>query len=159
MVYYLIQAYKKEVDNVYQGHLYPSYVTSYYMEKGGKGFGLQSGLPDALKFLDEKTAEEWKEYAEKAYHDREFEVVPLDGRILGRVNPRYVVTEGAFGVYGHSHGNSPKVNDAHISEVAYSPKNDYDFKARSAEIRKIVDGICANADKINVMADEIMKNK
>ena len=39
MVYFLIQAYKKEVDKQYQRHLYPSYLTAYYMEKGGKGFG------------------------------------------------------------------------------------------------------------------------
>lgn len=123
MVYYLIQAYKKEVDETYKGHLYPSYVTSYYMEKGGRGFGLQSGLPDALKFLDEKTAEEWKEIADNAYPDREFEIVPLDGRILGRVNPRFVVTNGFVGSYGHSHGNTTKI--AHVCEihqVQYKPK-------------------------------------
>ena len=91
MVYYLIQAYKKEVDETYQGHLYPSYLTSYYMEKGGQGFGLQSGLPDALKFVNKKTAEEWKVIAEKTYPDRTFDVVPLDSRILGKVVPRFVL--------------------------------------------------------------------
>lgn len=159
MVYYLIQAYKKEIDDTYKGHLYPSYVTSYYMEKGGRGFGLQSGFPDALKFLDEKTAEEWKEIAEMTYADREFEIVPFDGRIFGRVQPRYVVTEGAFGVYGHSHGNPPKCNDVPISEAEYKPHNVDEFKARSAEIRKIVDDICASADKIQSMTDEIIKSK
>lgn len=91
MIYYLVQAYKKEVDEVYQRHLYPSYLTSYNMKKGGDAFGLQSGLPDALKFVDEKTAEEWKLLAEKTYPDRTFEVVPVDSRILGKVVPRFVL--------------------------------------------------------------------
>ena len=91
MVYYLVQAYKKEVDEQYLRHLYPSYLTSYNMKKGGDAFGLQSGLPDALKFVNEETAEEWKTIAEKIYPDRTFEVVPLDGRILGKVVPRFIV--------------------------------------------------------------------
>ena len=91
MVYYLVQAYKKEVDEQYQRHLYPSYLTSYNMKKGGDAFGLQSGLPDALKFVNEETAKEWKVIAEKIYPDRIFDVVPLDSRILGKVIPRFVL--------------------------------------------------------------------
>ena len=91
MVYYLIQAYKKEIDTEYQRHLYPSYLTSYKMEKGGKDFGLQSGFPDALKFLDENTALEWKAIAESAYPNRIFDIVPFDARIFGKVVPKYVL--------------------------------------------------------------------
>ena len=91
MIYYLVQAYKKEVDEMYQRHLYPSYLTSYHMKKGGDAFGLQSGLSDALKFVNEKTAEEWKSLAERTYTDRVFDVVPIDSRILGKVTPRFVV--------------------------------------------------------------------
>lgn len=158
MVYYLIQAYKKEVDDTYKGHLYPSYVTSYYMEKGGRGFGLQSGMPDALKFLDEKTAEEWKAIAENAYPDREFDVVPLDGRILGKVQPRYVVTDGAFGVYGYSHGNPPKCDAANVERVNHEPKTIDEIKATAERIRKIVDEICESSDKIQTIADDTVKN-
>ena len=111
MIYYLVQAYKKEVDAQYQRHLYPSYLTSYHMNKGGDGFGLQSGMADALKFLDEKTAEEWKGIAERTYDDREFEVVPFDSRIFGRVNPRFMVADNSVGSYGQSHGHPTKYDD------------------------------------------------
>ena len=158
MNYYLVQAYKKEVDEQYQRHLYPSYLTSYKMNKGGDGFGLQSGMADALKFLDEKTAEEWKEIAEKTYPDREFDVVPFDGRIFGRVEPRFVVADNFFGIYGYSHGNPPKCDDVPVSEAEYKPHNVDAFKARAAEIRKIVDGVCASTDKIQSMTDEIVND-
>jgi hypothetical protein len=129
------------------------------MEKGGQGFGLQSGLPDALKFLDEKTAEEWKKIAEDTYPDREFEIVPFDGRIFGRVEPRFVVADNFIGIYGHRHANPAKCEDAPINETEYKPHRTDEFKARSAEIRKIVDGICAVSDSINSMTDEITKSK
>jgi hypothetical protein len=159
MVYYLVQAYKKEIDIQYQRHLYPSYLTSYHMKKGGDSFGLQSGMTDALKFLDEKTAEEWKEIAERTYDDREFEVVPFDGRIFGRVEPRFVVTDNFIGIYGYSHGNPPKCDNVPISQAEYKPHNVDEFKARAAYVRRIVDGICTSTDKIQSVTDEICKNK
>lgn len=123
MIYYLIQAYKKDVDETHKGHLYPSYVTSYKMQKGGDNFGLQSGIYDALKFLSDDTANEWKEIAVNAYPDREFEVVPLDGRILGRVQPRFVVEDGYVGVYGHAHSDQKKIeNGVQAHQSRYQPK-------------------------------------
>lgn len=91
MILYVVQAYRKEEDKEYKRHLYPSYLTSYDMTKGGKNFGLQSGLHDAVKFESEETAEEWKNYAETKFLDRLWEVVPIDTRILGKVEPPYVV--------------------------------------------------------------------
>lgn len=159
MIYYLVQAYKKEVDNQYQRHLYPSYLTSYKMNKGGDGFGLQSGMADALKFLDEKVAEEWKEIAERTYPDREFDVVPFDGRVFGRVEPRFVVTDNFVGLYGHRHESPAKYDEMIMSEVECKPKTIYDIEARAAEIRKIVDGVCANSYKVQTTADEVVVKK
>lgn len=88
-VYFLIQAYRKEVDEEYQRHLYPSYLTDFHMN--GKQLMLQSGQADALKFEDESDAKVWKKKAEEMYQDREFEVVPFDTRIFGKVTPRWIV--------------------------------------------------------------------
>ncbi len=91
MILYVVQAYHKEEDEKYNRHLYPSYLTSYDMTKGGKNFGLQSGLHDAVKFESAETAKEWKDYAETKFLDRLWEVVPIDTRLLGKVEPLYVV--------------------------------------------------------------------
>ena len=91
MQYYLIQAYNKQEDKNYHTHKYPSYLTSYDMKMGGENFGLQSGLYDALKFISLEEAIRWKEYGEKTFVSKEFDIVPIDSRILGRVNPQYVI--------------------------------------------------------------------
>ena len=81
--YYLIQAYKR--------HLYPSYLTSYDLKKGGENFGLQSGLHDALKFESESKAKEWTDYASQIFKEREWEIVPVDERLFGKVTPLYIL--------------------------------------------------------------------
>lgn len=92
-IYYMVQAYHREVDVEYSRHLYPAYLTSYDKVKGGKNFGLQSGLRDALKFTSEETAMEWQQYAAEVFKDRAWEVVPVDSRLLGKVKPIYVIEE------------------------------------------------------------------
>lgn len=91
MILYVVQAYHAVEDKKYKRHLYPSYLTSYDMTKGGENFGLQSGLHDAVKFESVETAEEWKDYAKTQFLDRLWEVVPIDTRLLGKVKPLYVV--------------------------------------------------------------------
>lgn len=90
-ILYVIQAYHNKEDETYKQHLYPSYLTSYDLKKGGKNFGLQTGLHDALKFENMETAEEWKCYGEKTFLDRNWEIVPIDVRLLGKVKPMYIV--------------------------------------------------------------------
>lgn len=92
MIYYLVQGYSKKVDDKFHSHLYPSYLTSYDLKLGGNKFGLQSGFTDALKFINETTANQWKLKAEEIFGKiKEFEIVPIDSRIFGRVDLRYVL--------------------------------------------------------------------
>ena len=91
MIYYLIQAYHKEVDKQYHRHLYPTYLTSYKMQLGGDSFGLQSGLHDALKFTSEETAKIWLEKGKNTFKGRDWELVPVDSRIFGRAKLEYVI--------------------------------------------------------------------
>lgn len=91
-MYYLVQAYKDKEDVKYKSHIYPSYLTSYNMTLGGKNFGLQSGLHDALKFTTEKAAQEWCNYAKSIFENRTWEIVPADSRLFGRLKPSYVVS-------------------------------------------------------------------
>jgi hypothetical protein len=92
MIYYLIQAYSKQVDEKYSTHLYASYLTSYNLKIGGDSFGLQSGLHDALKFTDEVTANLWKLKGEEVYgKTKEFEIVPFDSRVFGRAKVQYLI--------------------------------------------------------------------
>lgn len=89
--YYLIQAYHIKEDKEYKRHLYPSYLTSYDLKKGGENFGLQSGLHDALKFESESKAKEWTDYASQIFKEREWEIVPVDERLFGKVTPLYIL--------------------------------------------------------------------
>ena len=92
MIYYVVQGYSKQVDEKFKTHLYPSYLTSYDLKLGGNGFGLQSGLCDALKFTDEQTASKWREKGEKVFgENKELEIIPIDSRIFGRSSLRFVV--------------------------------------------------------------------
>ena len=89
--YFVVQAYKNEVDEKYHCHLLPNYLTSYNMELGGSSFGLQSGLHDALKFTSEETAIKWKNYAKDKFLNRSWEIVEIDERLLGKYKPLYVL--------------------------------------------------------------------
>jgi hypothetical protein len=89
MIYYLIQAYHKEIDVQYDRHLHPCYLTCFEMDS--EKLMLQSGQYDALKFTNENTARTWLTMAEEQFPSREFEIVPFDSRIFGRVQPKYVV--------------------------------------------------------------------
>jgi len=92
MLYYLIQSYSIEVDEKYKKHLYPSYLTSYDMKLGGKNFGLQSGLHDALKFTSIEDANLFMNKGIEIFgKSHEFEIVPIDARTLGRAEPKYVL--------------------------------------------------------------------
>ena len=93
MLYYVVQGYSKQVDNDFKTHLYPSYLTSYNLTLGGEGFGLQSGLCDALKFTDMTMAQHWKSKGEKVFLTKEFEVVPIDSRVFGRGSLRFIVNK------------------------------------------------------------------
>lgn len=53
-----MQAYKVTEDSQYHTDVYPAYLTSYNMTLGGKKFGLQSGIYDAIKFTSEEKAKE-----------------------------------------------------------------------------------------------------
>lgn len=90
-IYYLVQAYKTKEDPKYNSHLYPSYLTSYNITLGGDGFGLQTGFHDALKFEKMETAKEWLDYAATKFPERSWDIVPMDSRLLGRVEPLYIV--------------------------------------------------------------------
>ena len=85
--YYLIQGYKKEKDPKYHCHIYPNYFTEYNV---GEGFFLQSGFRDALKFEYKTDAEEYLEKAKNTFKDYEFDIVPFDSRIFGKISPLYV---------------------------------------------------------------------
>lgn len=89
--YFVVQAYKNKVDENYRSHLLPSYLTSYNKTLGGNGFGLQSGLPDALKFKSKKDAVKWKEFAQERFLDRNWEIVEIDERLLGKLEVKYVI--------------------------------------------------------------------
>lgn len=92
MIYYLIQSYKKDVDEEYKRHLYPCYLTSYDMKIGGKGFGLQSGTHDALKFTNQDLLKPYLKKAEEIFgNTHEFDVVPFDKRVFGRAKIFYVI--------------------------------------------------------------------
>lgn len=91
MNYYLINAYSKEVDEKYQTHLHPTYLTCYKMD--GKQLGLQSGLYDALKFLSLEHAKKWMKRAEKMFPMKEFGIVPFPDRVFGRVTPKFVIAD------------------------------------------------------------------
>ena len=92
-VYYLVQAYNIKEDPRNSYHLYPSYLTSYNMVLGGRNFGLQSNLYDALKFTEEEIAQKWYDYAKSKFEDRVWEIVPIDSRLFGRQKPCYVIGE------------------------------------------------------------------
>jgi hypothetical protein len=91
MVYYLILAYNKEVDNERQTHLHPTYLTCFKMD--GKQLMLQTGLYDALKFVNADTAKEWVALAEPVFPQKEFQVVMFPKDVFGRVTPRFVVND------------------------------------------------------------------
>jgi hypothetical protein len=64
------------------------------MKLGGKNFGLQSGTHDALKFVSAKDADTFMNKAFEIFgNDREFEIVPVDGRFFGRAKLQYVYGE------------------------------------------------------------------
>ncbi len=96
MVYYLVHAYNKEVDEKHQTHLHPTYLTSYKMD--GKQLGLQSGLYDALKFKTSEQAEVWRKKAEEIFPMKECRIVAIPSEVFGRVTPRFVV-DGDFDPY------------------------------------------------------------
>jgi len=92
MVYFLVQSYRKDVDEKYNSHLYPSYLTSYNLKLGGDQFGLQSGLHDALKFISEKDAQIFMEKGIQVFgKTHEFEIIPFDARVFGRAKVAYVI--------------------------------------------------------------------
>lgn len=90
MIYFLVQAYRKKIDEEHNSHLYPSYLTSYDM---CNQFGLQTGTYDALKFISEETAKVFMEKAINIFGEtREFEIVPFDERIFGRAKQKYIIS-------------------------------------------------------------------
>ena len=89
MFYYLINAYNKEVDNERQTHLYPTYLTCFKMD--GKQLMLQTGIYDALKFVNIDDAKAWVKLAEPVFPQKEFQIVPFPKEVFGRVTPRWVV--------------------------------------------------------------------
>ena len=92
MIYYLVQGFSKEEDEKWKTHLYPCYLTSYKLTLGGEGFGLQSGFHDALKFTSLELAEKWKAKGEEVFGKcKEFAIVPMDSRLLGRAELKYIV--------------------------------------------------------------------
>lgn len=98
MIYFLILCYKKEECDITKGHIYPGYLTCYGKMTGQVGilgedsFGVQSGFRDALKFKNYSDIEPFLERAEKVFGSKyEFETVEFDSRMLGRVEPLYVV--------------------------------------------------------------------
>ena len=97
--YYLIQSYRKEVDEEYQRHLYPSYMACFKMD--GIELLLQSGFNDALKFTSAEVAESWLKRAKTTFQNHELQIVPFDSRVFGRVKHKYVVNFDAPPIIEH----------------------------------------------------------
>ena len=91
---YLIQAYHTERDYDYNRDILPSYLTSYSLTLGGDSFGLQSGLSDALKFKNIKTAQKWMKVGiEKFGEIRYFTIIRVDRALFGRRELDYLVAD------------------------------------------------------------------
>lgn len=89
--YYLIQSYKTEKDDKYYGDIYPSYLTSYDLTLGGKNFGLQTNMYDAVKFSSKDKAKIWLKYAVEHFPNRTWDIIPVDERLFGKNKPLYII--------------------------------------------------------------------
>lgn len=89
--YYLIQSYKTEKNDKYYGDIYPSYLTSYDLILGGKNFGLQTNMYDAVKFSSKDKAKIWLKYAVEHYPNRTWDIIPVDERLFGKNKPLYII--------------------------------------------------------------------
>ena len=97
MVYYIIQAFKKKIDEKYKKHLYPSFICSYNIEISGKGFGIQGNINDALKCVDKKDILPFINKAIDIFGDiYEFEVIIIDRRFFGRDKHKFVYNPESF---------------------------------------------------------------
>lgn len=91
MIYYFVLGYRKEIDKQYKRHLHPCYLTSYDLKLGGSGFGLQSGIYDALKFETYECAKYFMDYAIKKFDNYEFEIAPFSSDIFGKYRIDYII--------------------------------------------------------------------